>query len=51
MNLATILESHPGDSPAIISRGRTFTYADLRAQIASLRGALHEIGIGKGDRL
>ena len=51
MNLSTILESHPGESPAIISRGKMFTYLDLREQIASMRGALHELGIGKGDRL
>jgi long-chain acyl-CoA synthetase len=51
MNLATILESHPGESAALISRGHTFTYADVRRQVASVRGALHELGIGKGDRL
>ncbi|MFZ9706635.1 MAG: AMP-binding protein [Ilumatobacteraceae bacterium] len=51
MNLASILESHPGETPAIISRGKTFTFADVRKQVAAMRGALDELGIGKGDRL
>ena len=51
MNLATILEPHPDASVALISRGNSYTYADVRAQVAAMRGALDELGIGKGDRL
>jgi len=51
MNLATILEAHPAASTAIISRGVVYTYGDVRAQIAAMRGALAELGVGKGDRL
>ena len=51
MNLATILEAHPGDATAIISRGVTYSYADIRRQVAAMRGALEELGVGSGDRL
>jgi long-chain acyl-CoA synthetase len=51
MNLAAILEPHPGASVAIISRGTTYTYDEVRAKVAAMRGALDELGIGKGDRL
>lgn len=51
MNLATIIESHPPASPAIISRGVTYEYGELRSQVASMRGALDGLGLGKGDRV
>ncbi|MFM8992684.1 MAG: AMP-binding protein, partial [Actinomycetota bacterium] len=49
--MAGILESHPATSTAIISRGVAYSYGDVRANIAAMRGALDELGIGKGDRL
>ena len=49
MNLAGIIEGHPADSLAIVSRGRPTTYGALRDQVASLRGEFVRLGVGKGD--
>ena len=49
MNLADILDGHRVDSVALISRGRPTTYGTLTAQVAAMRGAFAENGIGKGD--
>jgi len=51
MNLAMILEPHPDDAVAIISRGKTTTYGQLRDQVARLRGGLSGLGIAPGDRV
>ena len=51
MNLAHIIDSHPGDRVAIISRGRPTTYAALRDQVAHVRGGLAAAGLAKGDRI
>lgn len=51
MNLATIIDPHPGDAPALISRGRVTDYDTLRSQVAGLRGALVGMGLQPGDRL
>ena len=40
MNLASVLDPHPDDAVAIISRGRQTTYGTLRDQVAHLRGGL-----------
>ena len=50
-NLASILDPHPADRVAIISRGRETTYGQLRDQIAHVRGGLQALGIGKDDRI
>ena len=49
MNLAHILEGHPDDSVALVSRGRPTSYGNLRAQVAAARGALRELGVERGD--
>ncbi|MFM9084060.1 MAG: AMP-binding protein, partial [Actinomycetota bacterium] len=49
MNLAHIIDSHPGEATALISRGRITTYGTLRDQVGAARGALVELGVGKGD--
>jgi long-chain acyl-CoA synthetase len=49
MNLSHIIEGHVDDSIALISRGRETTYANLRAQVASMRGELTRLGVTKGD--
>ena len=49
MNLAHIVDNHPDDSVALISRGRPTTYGTLRAQIDSMRGAFERENISKGD--
>lgn len=51
MNLAEILANHPDDAVALISRGRTTTYGELRDQVAHIRGGLVAAGIEPGDRV
>ena len=36
MNLATIVEGHDADRPALISRGRVTNYGELREQVARM---------------
>lgn len=51
MNLAAIIDDHPADAIALICRGRTTTYGELRDQVDHLRGGLSSLGIGRGDRI
>lgn len=51
MNLASIIDSHPEESCALVSRGHHTSYAELRQQVASLRGALVAMGLQPGDRM
>ena len=51
MNLATIIDPHPDDAPALVAHGRTVTYGELRRDVAALRGGLAGLGIGEGDRV
>lgn len=51
MNLASIVDKHDATRPAIISRGRTTSYGELRDQIEAFRGALAELGVEHGDRV
>ena len=51
MNLAHIIDPHPADKVAIISRGRPTTYGALREQVAHVRGGLAALGVTKGDRV
>jgi len=51
VNLATIIDPHPADATAVISRGRATDYGTLRAQVAALRGAFIDMGLQPGDRV
>jgi len=51
MNLAAIIDPHPDEACAIVSRGQRVTFGELRQQVASLRGALVAAGLRPGDRL
>ncbi len=51
MNLAAIIDGHPDDAPAVMSRGEITTYGDLRRQTGELRGALTRLGVASGDRV
>jgi len=51
VNLAHIIDPHPADRVAIISRGRPTTYGALRDQVAHVRGGLARLGLQPGDRL
>jgi long-chain acyl-CoA synthetase len=51
MNLARMIEAHPEDQVALISRNRSTTYGELREQVARLRGGLVADGVRPGDRI
>jgi long-chain acyl-CoA synthetase len=51
VNLATIIEPHPADAVALISRRKQTTYGQLRDQVASFRGGLAGLGLVPGDRV
>ncbi len=51
MNLASILDPHPAEATALISRGHRTDYGTLREQTAGLRGGLVGLGIEPGDRV
>ncbi len=51
MNLAHIIDAHDDDTVALVSRGRSTTYAELREQVAAVRGGLLREGIVEGDRV
>jgi long-chain acyl-CoA synthetase len=52
VNLATIIDPHPPDAVALVSRRRKVTYGELRAQVARLRGGLIAgLGLEPGDRV
>ncbi|MEU2257773.1 long-chain-fatty-acid--CoA ligase [Nocardia xishanensis] len=39
------------DRPALVFRGVTTTWADLRRRVSALAGALEDRGVGRGDRV
>jgi len=51
VNLAAIIDPHPDDAVALVSRGHTTTYGELREQVAALRGGLIGLGLEPGDRV
>lgn len=51
VNLSAIVEPHPDDAAALVSRGETTTYGTLRTQLGELRGALVRLGVEPGDRV
>lgn len=51
MNLVSIIDDHPDEAVALISRGKTTTYGQLRRQVAGFRGGLSGLGLEPGDRL
>jgi long-chain acyl-CoA synthetase len=50
-NLATIIDAHPGDAPALIASGEVTTYDALRRQVEAVRGGLIAAGLLPGDRV
>ena len=50
-NLATIIDGHPDEAPALVSRGHVTTYGELRRQVGELRGGLIRLGVEPGDRV
>ena len=51
MNLAHLLDGHPDDRSALLSRGHVTTYGELRRQVEEQRAGLAEVGIEPGDRV
>jgi len=51
VNLASIIDGHPDDALAFVSRGNRTTYGELRDQVAQFRGGLIRLGIEPGDRV
>jgi long-chain acyl-CoA synthetase len=51
LNLAAVIDRHPDDAVALVNRGQTTTYGELREQVGQLRGALVELGLAPGDRV
>lgn len=51
MNLASIIDQHPAESVALISRGEQTTYGELRHQVDGFRGGLVSLGLEPGDRV
>lgn len=51
MNVARMIEAHPADRVALISRNRETTYGDLRDQVERMRGGLVAHGVTAGDRV
>jgi len=51
VNLASVIDPHPDEAPALVSRGRVTTYGELRRQVAELRFGLGSLGIEVGDRV
>ncbi|MEP7202522.1 MAG: AMP-binding protein [Ilumatobacteraceae bacterium] len=51
MNLAHIIDGHPPEHVAIVSRGVETTYGQLRDSVAHVRGGLATLGVGADDRV
>jgi long-chain acyl-CoA synthetase len=51
VNLAHIIDGHPPEHVAIISRGVETTYGQLSDEVAKVRGGLVKLGVGSGDRV
>jgi long-chain acyl-CoA synthetase len=51
VNLAAVIDSHPGDRPALVAGDRSITYGDLRDRVGRMRGGLVDLGLASGDRV
>jgi long-chain acyl-CoA synthetase len=51
MNVASDIEGHGADRPALVSQGQITTYGALRDQVARMRGGLLAHGIEPDDRV
>jgi long-chain acyl-CoA synthetase len=51
VNLANIIDGHPAEHVALISRGRETTYDELCEQVAAFRSGLSGLGVQRGDHV
>jgi len=51
VNLATVIEGHPGQAVALVEGSRVTSYAALGVQAGVVRGGLARLGLEPGDRV
>lgn len=51
VNLATIIDEHPAEALALISRGKPTNYGTLRDEVDDVRTGLVDLGVKPGDRV
>jgi long-chain acyl-CoA synthetase len=51
VNLASAIDGHPPEAPALVGPGGVTTYGELRSQVAEIRGALVTRGVTPDDRV
>jgi long-chain acyl-CoA synthetase len=51
VNLATLLDDHPGEHTALVAGGDRIGYGRLRDEIDATRGVLAGLGLDEGDRV
>jgi long-chain acyl-CoA synthetase len=51
VNVVSVIDPHPDDSPALISRGKVTSFGELRRQVGELRHGLLGLGVEPGDRV
>ena len=51
VNLAEVLDPHPDEAVALVTRGRPVTYAQLRREVGVLRGAFDQLGLQTDERI
>jgi long-chain acyl-CoA synthetase len=51
VNLATLVEGHPGDGHAVFDGGTWHTWGELRRRAAAAAAGLVALGVGPGDRV
>ena len=51
MNLAALVEHHPGEARALFDRGVWLTWGDLRRRAAAVAAGLGSMGVVPGDRV
>jgi long-chain acyl-CoA synthetase len=51
VNLASAIDGHPPEAPALVGPAGVTTYGELRSQVAEIRGALVTRGVTPDDRV
>jgi long-chain acyl-CoA synthetase len=51
VNLASLIEEHPSDAPALFDRGRWWSWGEVRRSTASVAAGLVELGVEPAERV
>jgi long-chain acyl-CoA synthetase len=51
VNLAALVEGHPGERPALYDRGSWHSWGEIRRRSAATAGGLGRMGVGPGQRV